>query len=146
MKEKDIILKLTYGVFICSIVGFIFPISLGVKDKEVYNYLILASNCFILTTINCILMLKYTYDTFKMKLEIKTVIFKILPYSLISFMLGLIFMLILDEGFNVKICEIQRFVTALYQMFFSVIVSTIMANDAIIRCEGSIKEFKKTHH
>lgn len=142
MKQNDKILKLTYGVFVCTLIGFIFSISLGVKDKEIYNYLIAASNCFLLSTINCILMLKESSKLLKRKLDIKEIIISVLPYSLISFMLGLIYMLILDEGFDIKICKVSRFITALYQTFVALVISTTMADNIITKYEESIKNKK----
>lgn len=121
MSDKRFKSYLTTGVFISTIVNFFLTLIIGVKDKEIYNYIILGT-CALSTTFITIIMINielYKND----KISIKKFIISSLVLSLISFAIGfLIEMLIINKLFKVDICNIDKTINTLYQTILGVII------------------------
>lgn len=145
MKRKDIFKQLLPGVIVGLILGFLITMLVGVnKESPIPNYIGGAMCCLIPTLLNCIIVLKGTAKKLKRKLSFGKALVRTIPYALIAAIIGFVVVsIVVTRLMGINTCELSTLITAIYQAFLGVIVSTISAYIALKKYEKDVKYTKR---
>lgn len=145
MKSKDIFKQLFPGVIVGLILGFTLTMLVGVDtENPIPNYIGGGICCLLPTVLNGVIVLKGTAKHLKRKLPFGQALLRILPYALVSLIIGLIVVIgIVEQVLGISTCDITVVQTAIYEAILGVIVSTVMAYFALKKYESDVKYTKR---
>ena len=145
MKSKDIIKQLLPGIAVGFILGFILVNLVGVNETDVIpNYIGGALCCLVPTLLNCLVVLKMTAKSLNRKLSFKDAILRTLPYLGGSIIIGLIVVIgLVEKVMGIDLRTISVLITAIYESFLGVVVSTLFAYIALKKYVKDVKYTKR---
>ena len=145
MKSKDVFKQLLPGVVVGFILGIILVSLVGVdKENSIPNYIGGAMCCLVPTFLNCLIVLFGTAETIKRKISFKDVLIRILPFVLLSGIIGLIIVaVVIERLIGIDPRTISLIATAIYEAILGVVVSTIFAYIALKKYVKDVKYTKR---
>ena len=145
MKKNDYVKLLLPGIIVGFILGLILSSLVGVnKEKEIVNFIGGGMCCAVPTLLNCLIVLKGASKVLKRKLSIIKALKQALPYIILAFVFGFLFVAVLvTRVLNINTCELSVLVTAIYQAILGVIISSLSAYLAVKDYEKKVKYTKR---